>query len=228
MENNPLKAFFGGEHPRPIYKWDHYFDIYHRHFARFLDRPVTMLEIGVYKGGSLDMWRDYFHDGSTIVGIDINRDCARFQDGNIQVRIGNQHDVAFLTAVTDEFGPFDIIVDDGSHIAADQITSFKTLYPRMAEDGVYLVEDTHAGLWPSFLRKNGSANFLSFCSQKVQELMQMTGQEHLAERFHLPRADRTGEIPASDFNRTTRCIAFYDSVAVFEHGPHPEPYTVER
>ncbi len=51
-----------------VHKWHHYFDIYTRYFERFRDRPITMLEIGVFRGGSLRMWKEYFHPDSTIVG----------------------------------------------------------------------------------------------------------------------------------------------------------------
>lgn len=228
MEDNPLKAFFHGPHDRPLYKWDHYFDIYHRHFSGFRARPIRMLEIGVYKGGSLDMWRDYFHLDSVIVGIDIKPECKDLERGNIKVRIGNQKDPAFLHSVVDEFGPFDIVVDDGGHLSGDQITSFKVLYPQMAANGVYQVEDTHTNLWPSYLRRSGGATFLSFCNQKIMELMQWTGQEHLVDRFHLPRAARSGTLPVTEFCRSTTGMAFYDSVVVFEKGERPEPYTTER
>lgn len=109
-----------------------------------------------------------------------------------------------------------------------QITSFKVLYPQMAANGVYLVEDTHTNLWPSYLRRGGGATFLSFCNQKIMELMHWTGQEHLVDRFHLPRAERSGTLPVTEFCRTTTGMAFYDSVVVFEKGERPEPYTTER
>lgn len=227
-DNNPLRAYFYGEHDRPLYKWDHYFDIYQRHFSAFRDRPIRFLEIGVYKGGSLDMWRHYFDDASVIVGIDIKPECRGLERENIKVRIGNQGDPGFLNKVVDEFGPFDVVLDDGGHLSKDQITSFKVLYPQMAANGVYLVEDTHTNLWPSYLRKSGGTSFLSFCGQKISELMHWTGQEHLAERFHIPRDRRGPGVPASDFCRTTKCMTFYDSVVVFERGENQEPYTEER
>jgi len=55
-----------------VHKWHHYFDIYSRYFERYRDRPITMLEIGVFRGGSLRMWKKYFHPDSTIVGIDVD------------------------------------------------------------------------------------------------------------------------------------------------------------
>src|SRR5215475_1712557 len=67
--SNPLRAFFASRKEGPgIWKWDHYFDIYHRHFSRFRDRAVRVLEIGIYSGGSLEMWRDYFGPRCQIFG----------------------------------------------------------------------------------------------------------------------------------------------------------------
>ena len=75
-----------------VHKWHHYFDIYTRHFERFRDRPIRMLEIGVFRGGSLRMWKEYFHQDSTIVGIDIDESCAAHEiaEQNVFVRIGSQ------------------------------------------------------------------------------------------------------------------------------------------
>ncbi|MGI9263102.1 MAG: class I SAM-dependent methyltransferase, partial [Woeseiaceae bacterium] len=77
-----------------VHKWHHYFDIYARHFERFRDRPIRMLEIGVFRGGSLRMWKDYSHPDSTIVGIDVDESCAAHEiaDRNVFVRIGSQAD----------------------------------------------------------------------------------------------------------------------------------------
>ena len=59
-----------------VHKWHHYFEIYERHFSRFRDRPIRMLEIGVFRGGSLRMWKQFFHPDSIIVGIDIDKAIA--------------------------------------------------------------------------------------------------------------------------------------------------------
>src|SRR6185436_388571 len=56
-------------------KWQHYFEIYDRHFARFRGREITVLEVGVAGGGSLEIWRSYFGPKARIVGMDINPDC---------------------------------------------------------------------------------------------------------------------------------------------------------
>ena len=69
---NPLWEYFKNHKDgHGIWKWEHYFDIYHRHFAQFVGQKVNVLEIGIYSGGSLEMWRSYFGEESHIYGVDI-------------------------------------------------------------------------------------------------------------------------------------------------------------
>ena len=85
------RIFF--EHRGPmLWKWIHFLEIYERHFAPYRDTPVKMLEIGVFKGGSLEMWRKYFGKAATIFGIDMNPDFASNVTAPNQVRIGSQDD----------------------------------------------------------------------------------------------------------------------------------------
>lgn len=42
-------------------KWSGYLDAYHRHFDRFRAQDrITLVEVGVQSGGSIEMWRSYF------------------------------------------------------------------------------------------------------------------------------------------------------------------------
>src|SRR5579863_676312 len=97
---------------KAIHKWTHYFPIYERHFAPWRGRTLTVLEIGVAKGGSLAMWRRWFGPMARIVGVDIDRKCRAHEAEGISVRIGDQSDPAFLQAVIDEFGVPDVVIDD--------------------------------------------------------------------------------------------------------------------
>src|SRR5882757_8118386 len=96
---------------RRVDKWRHYFQIYDRHFDRFRGKRIRVLEIGVDHGGSLQIWKNYFGADATIVGLDIDPRCAEYAEDQIEVRIGNQADVALLKSL----GQFDIVIDDGSH-----------------------------------------------------------------------------------------------------------------
>ena len=190
---------------RPIHKWDHYFPIYERHFSRFVNRPALLVEIGCGEGGSLQMWRKYLGPLARIVGVDVREDCKAFEQDPVFVRIGSQSDPAFWSRLLQEFGPPDIVVDDGSHTMGDQIASFRYLYRVMDRHGVYLVEDTHTSYWDEYgggLRREGS--LIEFCKSLIDEL----------------NADHArGALEPTPFTRQTLSMHFYDSVVAFEKGP---------
>jgi hypothetical protein len=125
---------------RRVDKWYHYFEIYDRHFDRFRGKRIRVLEIGVDHGGSLQIWKRYFGTDARIVGLDIDPHCKTYEEDRIEVRTGNQSDVALLKSL----GTFDIVIDDGSHRLQDQLASFETLWPHTR--GVYLIEDCHQSL----------------------------------------------------------------------------------
>ncbi len=129
-------------------KWKHYFEIYDRHFGRFRGRAVTVLEIGVSGGGSLEVWRRYFGPKARIVGLDINPACKRFETAGVRVFIGSQGDAAFLENMVGEIGPIDILIDDGSHQFDHQLVTFRTLFRHIREDGLYACEDLCTSYWP--------------------------------------------------------------------------------
>ena len=150
------------------HKWLHYFEAYQEVFDLLRSRPIRMLEIGVYHGASLAMWRRYLHPDSVIVGIDIDPTCARFEaaDRHLHVRIGSQADPVFLAGVVTEFGPFDVILDDGSHVCSHMITSFDELFlAGLRDDGLYIAEDTHTNFWPEF--RDQPYSFIDLCKDLV-------------------------------------------------------------
>ena len=92
-----LEKWFRKDRAVKIHKWTHYFGIYERHLAPLRGKPVRVLEIGVYKGGSLEMWKSYFGGELTIVGLDIDPACKQFEnvDAKIHVQIGDQETSGF-------------------------------------------------------------------------------------------------------------------------------------
>jgi hypothetical protein len=146
-----------------VHKWEHYLPIYEQTFARLRTLPGKFLEIGVATGGSLKMWRSFFAPGTEIVGIDINPTCRVFDNctSNTHVRIGSQADESFLRSVVAEFGPFDVILDDGSHRTSHQVATFNSLFKDgLADGGIYFVEDIHTNYWPEFC--DGPISFVDF------------------------------------------------------------------
>jgi hypothetical protein len=140
------KTFFQ-HRGRIVHKWVHYLEIYERHFAVYRNTPVKMLEIGVFKGGSLELWREYYGDAATIFGIDVDPKCSEYVTPPNQVRIGSQDDEHFLRQVVLEMGTPDIVLDDASHIGRHQSKSFEILFPLLNPGGLYVIEDLHTSYW---------------------------------------------------------------------------------
>ncbi|MEP6855506.1 MAG: hypothetical protein ABJA33_08565, partial [Pedococcus sp.] len=123
---------------RLLHKWRHYLDVYERELTPYREgfatpgsptRPLRFLEIGVSEGGSQQFWRSWFGSEAVIFGVDIDPSCADLVDPAVStVRIGSQADPEFLRRVVEEMGGLDLVLDDGSHIAAHQKASFETLW----------------------------------------------------------------------------------------------------
>jgi hypothetical protein len=144
VEENPLETYFKSHKVgRGIWKWNHYFKIYHRHLNKFRGRRVNILEIGIYSGGSLDMWQSYFGEQATIFGVDIEASCKAYETERIKVFIGDQGSRQFWHDFKSRAPAMDIIIDDGSHRHGDQIVSMKEMLPSLSRGGVYLCEDVH-------------------------------------------------------------------------------------
>ena len=205
--NNPFWKYLldkAGKTGRKMRKRFHYFDIYHKHFSKFINHPVRVLEIGIGWGGSLEMWKEYFGKQSTIYGID-EKESKCFSGERIVTLSGNQSDPEFLTKVIEIIGRgnIDVVIDDGSHRSPDQITSLQTLYPAMSPDGVYLVEDLHCSYWPSHgggLRQKGT--FIEYTKDAIDWL-------------NVWAYDKT-QAPNNIVSTTTNGIHLYESIAVFE------------
>jgi cephalosporin hydroxylase len=115
-----------------------------------LARPLRILEMGVWRGGSLDLWRQYFGPDAIIYGIDIDEVITTLGIDSAEVRVGSQTDEIFLLSVIEEMGGLDIVIDDGSHQSKDVLASLRILFPRLAEGGTYVIEDLHTSYWPAW------------------------------------------------------------------------------
>lgn len=120
------------------------------------DKPIKYLEIGVFNGGSIKAIREAFKKSTCIVGLDIDNRCKSYEDvnNNIFIEIGDATDSNFIKGITEKYGSFDLILDDGSHINRDVIKSFELLFPLLNDDGIYIVEDTIACRAPNCINPN--------------------------------------------------------------------------
>jgi hypothetical protein len=210
------------------HKWTHYFSVYSSIFGARRDAPLRVLEIGVLGGASLKLWRKYFrHPETVVVGIDISADCAVYESPTdaIYVRIGSQIDAVFLKNLVEEFGPFDVIVDDGSHISSHIITTFNTLYcTGLRDEGIYLVEDLHASYWHPW--RDSRKSFFDVCKELLEH-MQAHYRNAPPAAFLIEKASAQPSVAVEVPIITTMIkeIRFFDSmVAIYktrrDHVPH--------
>lgn len=208
-----LKTIFEEEITLGSVKWEPYFEVYEKHFNKFVNKSPTVVEIGVQGGGSIQMWKKYFGEGSKIIGIDVDSNVLSHvphYDKDVEIKIGDQGDPIFWDQFLTEVPKIDILIDDGGHMMHQQKTTFLKVFPHISDEGVFLCEDTHtcydlnpvcnAGIY-------NSNNFLEF-------------SKTMADILHYDFIDER-EKHKIDQNLRQICkglksISFYNSIVVFE------------
>lgn len=118
-----------------------YMRYYWSHMRKWLQSPISILELGVFHGASVRMFAELFPQAK-IHGIDINRECSKHASPpQINIHIGSQVDQRFLSGVVSSMGSVDVVIDDGSHMMDHMKTSFDILFQRLNPGGLYVVED---------------------------------------------------------------------------------------
>jgi hypothetical protein len=193
------------------HKWVTYLPAYDHHFSHWRGQDVRVLEIGVSHGGSLALWRRYFGPRAVIYGIDIDQRCAAISSEDLRVRIGSQTDGSFLASVVAEVGQFDIIIDDGSHVASHQSMSFRQLFPHLSDSGLYAVEDLQTSYWRSYqggFRRRGS--FLEVAKDLI---------DAIHSRYYVRRPPRS----VRELAGAVRSVCIHEGVVFIEKGARGAP-----
>jgi len=197
---NDLKTYFKNNTKRVIHKWHHYFDIYEKYFNKYRGKEVVLLEIGVSKGGSLQMWKDYFGSNAKIYGIDINPKCKAFEEDGIKIFIGSQANKEFLNKVKESIPKIDILIDDGGHRMNEQIVSFEELYDHIKDNGIYVCEDVNTSYMP---RYGGGYKKFTFI-------------EYIKNIIDFINADHSAELKANKYTKTINAIHYYETLVIIE------------
>ena len=194
-----------------------YFHLYDKLFGEFAGKSPRILEIGVFHGASIRTWKKFFGPGSVIVGIDIDPQCAQYElkDEDIYVRIGSQSDEKFLASLRDEFGEFDIIIDDGSHQSKHVVASFNYAFPNcLGANGIYFIEDLNTSYWNNYRTSqySGMDLVLSLC-----ELMHQFYYENAAKDYS--HADYRESYPAPMISTQISEVRVFDAAAAIYKKP---------
>lgn len=104
-----------------IDKWTGYLAVYDSLLKPYRKKPISLLEIGVNNGGSLEVYGRYFDKAKNIIGCDIDERCRQldFADSRIKVVIGDANSNATKAEIAALSKSFDLIIDDGSHNSGD-------------------------------------------------------------------------------------------------------------
>ncbi len=210
-------------------KWEHYFDIYDHLLGRFYESKVNYLEIGVQNGGSLEIAKKLFASDSLIIGMDIYPNCKHLE-GKVanQIIIGSQVDDATLSKVS-EFSPFDIIIDDGSHIQSHMIVTFFKLFPLLSQNGIYIIEDTHTNYSPEHQESFfgiGLYDYFKGLSERLN--IDFINSHFRKDRYKLPRSERSSIRQIPDIVRDIFSIEFFDSVIAIKKRTKTEPLRIRK
>jgi len=203
-------------------KWEHYLCIYEHELAPLIDndRAIALLEIGVQNGGSLELWKKYLPAGSRVTGIDIDERCRDIPfQSDIEVIICSAADPASLNRVLGG-RIFDVIIDDGSHLSHDIVSSFKALFSRLRPGGKFIIEDLHA----CYFRSHGGA--YRHPDSAIEWLKNFIDWLNLDHFDSSQCEDQLTDIPSVP--KELARITFYDSVAVIEKLPATKAFPYRR
>lgn len=179
-------------------------------YGRFLDsmrdKSIKLLEIGVLNGGSVRTWKEYFRNGK-IIGVDIDPATKAHEQDRIRIEILDQskdQDLDLLVAQA----PFDVIVDDGSHVWTHQILTFQKLIGTVAPGGFYIIEDLDTSYGKYVPNYHGGAT--ESAAAYLQRLARLVVGQRVLNLDEEPDAFQRSLFPRIDF------ITFYRGAALIK------------
>jgi hypothetical protein len=185
--------------PALCVKHDSYFQVYAALLAQYVGQPITFVEVGVFNGGSLHMWRRYFGEKARIIGVDLNPDARKWQAEGFEIFIGDQSDASFWRDFYQTVGPIDVLLDDGGHMNHQQLVTTEHALEHINDAGMLIVEDVHTSYMPGFNSKS-EHSFVSFGKHIVD-----------AVNGRFPGID-TG---ANLYQDRVWAVSFYESIVAF-------------
>ena len=186
---------------------------YEAHFAPLRQKRLNILEIGIggYKdpeegGRSLRMWRTYFPQ-SRIYGIDVY-DKSLHDECRIKTFKGSQTDEQFLEEVFKRIERVDIIIDDGSHQNEHVLCTFKFFFPRLSENGFYVIEDIQTSYWPEYGGSSDNLNRMDTTMGFFKSLTDGLNHDDLKKEKYEP----------SYYDRHISAVHFYRNLVIVRKG----------
>jgi hypothetical protein len=180
-------------------KHSSYFQVYEKLLSPYRGKAITFVEVGVYNGGSLFMWRDFFGPQARIIGVEFNPDAKRWEADGFEIHIGDQSDVHFWEDFYNKTGPVDVLLDDGGHSNEQQIVTVAQSAVHVNDGGLIVVEDTHTSYMSQFGNPS-KYSFMNFAFDVVHSIN---------NRF--PAVKSSGNTLSAEVSS----VGFYESIVSF-------------
>ena len=151
-------------------KLSNYFHIYDEIFSKYKNKKITFVEIGVFSGGSLFMWRNFFGKKAKIIGIDLNPETKKFEKYGFKIFIGDQSKEGFWKKFFSEIGKVDIVLDDGGHTNYQQIITTNCCVPNIKDNGTLVVEDVHTSFIKNKWYNPSKYSYVNYSKKLIDDI----------------------------------------------------------
>ena len=156
--------------PEPTLKATNYFEIYSDLFGYLRGTNCTFIEVGVFNGGSLFMWRDWLGKDARIIGVDLNPAALKWKEYGFEIHIGDQGDPLFWQDLYEKTGRFDVLLDDGGHQTFQQIVTLNEGLKACKNRSLIVIEDTIASHMIDF-KSHQDINFQDYSKTATEAVL---------------------------------------------------------
>ena len=181
-------------------KYDSYFPAYEARLQKYVDCEVTIVEVGIFNGGSLFMWRKFFGPKARIIGIDLNPDAREWEKHGFEIYIGDQSCETFWTELFQKIGKVDVVIDDGGHTNRQQIVTSHYAIQNINDGGLLIVEDVHT----NYFREFGNPSRYSFVNFAHRIVDGVNSRSYSLRRTY------------SQYSSRVYSVSFFESMVVFQ------------
>mgnify|MGYP002026808503 CR=1 FL=1 len=151
-------------------KYKNYFYVYDKLLEKYKNKNITFVEIGIFSGGSLFMWKNFFGKKAKIIGIDLNPASKKFEKYGFKIVIGDQSKATFWKKFFSKYGKVDIVLDDGGHTNYQQIITTNCCVPNIKDGGMLITEDVHTSYIKDKWYNPSKYSYINYCKKLIDDI----------------------------------------------------------
>lgn len=194
--------------------------IYSKAFTHLRNKPIRFLEIGIHKGGSVQLWEWYF-PRAELHFIDSNESVIEYHSTRSTYHIFDPADAGRLRDFATRYGPFDVILDDGGHSSDQQLTILDAMLPFVRPGGMFVVEDLHTSYWGMYGGGGGTSDkpiagpntAITFLKHLIDQVNYIGAITKYGNTYNLPSYIRAR---LSYYSLHIDYMTFYNSVCIIQ------------